>query len=112
MEPSFLQKFKTKQDGTHGRKWYTQEKGNIAFSFFLETNCEVKKLEGITIEIAQIIVAILKKEYAISLSIKSPNDLVYQGKKIGGILTETKLKGNIAKYMVVGIRNQYQSGRI
>ncbi len=48
-------------------------------------------------------VEVFKKLYDISLTIKFPNDLVYQGKKLGGILTETKLKGEYVKYVVIGI---------
>lgn len=102
----------TKGKGTHGRKWYTEEENNIAFTFFIEANCEINRLEGITIEIAKMWVEVFKKLYGISLEIKFPNDLVYQGKKIGGILTETKIVGEIVKYMVIGIRYQYQSRTI
>lgn len=66
-------------------------------------------MEGVTIEIADTIIEVFKKLYQISLAIKFPNDIVYDGKKIGGILTETKLMGNIVKYMVVGIRYEYES---
>ena len=89
--------------GTHGRIWYTDEENNIAFSIYLKPNCIVSKLNGITIEIAQILVNIFKDKYNIKLEIKKPNDLVVNNKKIGGILTETKLNGEIAKYMVIGI---------
>lgn len=91
------------ENGTHGRKWYTDQKNNIAFSFLIEANCEIEKLEGITLEIAETIVEVFKKLYDISLGIKFPNDIVYQDKKLGGILTETKLCGNIVKYVVIGI---------
>ena len=88
---------------THGRVWHTDEEGNIAFSFIINTNCDVKKLDNITIKIAQIIVEIFEKLYKIKLQIKEPNDIVFNGKKIGGILTESKISGNTAKYIVVGI---------
>ena len=87
----------------HGRKWYTDEGGSIAFSMYIETNCNIKKLDGITIEIAKIILEIFKEKYNIELSIKEPNDIVYNSKKIGGILTESKMSGEIVKYLVVGI---------
>lgn len=29
--------------GTHGRVWYTDEENNIAFSFFIKMNCNIKK---------------------------------------------------------------------
>lgn len=93
------------ENGTHGRKWYTDEENNIAFSVLIEPNCEIEKLEGLTLEIAEIMIAVFKRLYGISLAIKFPNDLVYQGKKLGGILTETKLKGEVVKYVVIGIRN-------
>ena len=94
--------------GTHGRKWYTDYTGNIAFSLYINTNnCETKQIEGITIEIAKIIIKTLKKLYKIKLQIKFPNDIVYANKKIGGILTQTKLTGINVKYIVVGIRIKY-----
>ncbi len=90
-------------NGTHGRKWITKQKNNIAFSFVLEAKCEIEKLEGITIEIAETLLEVFKSLYNISLDIKLPNDIVYNNKKIGGILTETKLIGKTAKYIVIGI---------
>lgn len=89
--------------GTHGRVWHTDEEKNIAFSFFIELNCNIKKIEGVTIDIAEIILDILKEDYKIELEIKQPNDIVYHAKKVGGILTETKLASEQVKYLVVGI---------
>lgn len=89
--------------GTHGRVWHTDEVNNIAFSFLIELNCNIKKIDGLTTDIAEIILNILKDEYEIELEIKKPNDIVYRGKKIGGILTETKLVSEQVKYLVVGI---------
>lgn len=93
----------TNGKGTHGRVWHTDEENNIAFSFFIQLDCNIKKLEGITKKTAQIIVDILKDRYGITLEIKQPNDIVYRNKKIGGILTETKLIAEQVKYLVVGI---------
>lgn len=93
----------TNGKGTHGRKWHTDEVNNIAFSFFKQINCEIDKLDGLTTEMAQIILDIFKEIYQIELQIKLPNDIFYNGKKVGGILSETKVSGNIVKYIVVGI---------
>ncbi len=89
--------------GTHGRVWHTDEANNIAFSFFIKTNCNIQSLDGLTIEIANIIVDIFKEQYGISLKIKKPNDIVFNNKKIGGILTQTKVIKEKVKYLVVGI---------
>lgn len=93
----------TKAKGTHGRNWYTDEKNNIAFSFFIKMECELNKLEEITIKIANIIINIFRIKYKINLKIKQPNDIMFNGKKIGGILTQTKVNAGIVKYLVVGI---------
>lgn len=98
--------------GTHGRKWFTDEKNNIAFSLLVEANCKIEKLEGLTVEIAETMVEVFEKLYGVSLGIKFPNDIVYQGKKLGGILTETKLQGELVKYLVIGIRNQYKAREV
>lgn len=89
--------------GTHGRIWHTDEPNNIAFSFFIRMNCNIKKLKGITTEIAKIIVNIFKSKYGITLKIKEPNDIVFNNKKIGGILTETKVIYENVKCLAIGI---------
>ncbi len=89
--------------GTHGRSWQTDEKNNIAFSFMIEANCNISKLEGLTKEIAEVLIETFKNLYNISLEIKEPNDLVFNSKKIGGILCQTKLNGENVKYIVIGI---------
>lgn len=93
----------TQGKGTHGRIWHTEEPDNIIFSLYLQTNCSLEKLEGITLEIAQILVEILKQEYGITLEIKEPNDIMYHQKKIGGILTESKVQLENVKFLVIGI---------
>ena len=93
----------TNGKGTHGRVWHTDEANNIAFSFFMHLNCNVQKLDGITTKIAEIILEIFREKYKINLNIKMPNDIVFKDKKIGGILTETKVTNGTAKYLVVGI---------
>lgn len=89
--------------GTHGRSWYTERNNNIAFSMVLFPNCNINLLNNLTFEIAEILVNIFKDLYEIALNIKLPNDLMIKDKKVGGILTETKLQGNNVKVLVIGI---------
>ena len=98
-----MSNIQTKGQGTHGRIWHTDEKNNIAFSIYVETRCKPIKLEGITLEIAIIIKEIFNDFYKIKLQIKYPNDLLCNGKKIGGILTQSKIEEGITKFLVIGI---------
>ena len=88
--------------GTHGRSWHT-DSNNITFSFSIFPNCNIRKLENLTYDIAEIFVEIFKDLYEVNLDIKIPNDLIIKGKKVGGILTETKLQGENVKVLVIGI---------
>ena len=89
--------------GTHGRKWYTSQEENIAFSFVIYPNIQIQKIENLTVEIAEMILKTFKTMYCIPLTIEHPNDIVIKNKKVGGILTETKLKGEMVECLVVGI---------
>lgn len=89
--------------GTHDRKWYSTKGENLTFSMVLYPKCKVKKLEGLTKKIAEILVETLKKLYKINITIKEPNDLLIEGKKFCGILTETNLKGETVENLVIGI---------
>ena len=63
----------------------------------------VKDLEGLTIEIAKRIQKIMEQKYNIKLTIKEPNDLMLNGKKICGILTESNTIGNKINYVIISI---------
>lgn len=92
----------TNSYGTHGKTWHTDEKDDIAFSFVIQTNSKVENFEGMTLEIAEVFVSIFK-EYGINVDIKLPNDLYLNGKKLGGILCQTKIIGENVRYIVIGI---------
>ena len=98
-----MAEIQTAGKGTHGRVWYTDESDNIAFSFLIKMKFNIKKINGITVEIAKTIVDIIKNKYGITLEIKEPNDIVINNKKVGGILTEIKTISEEVEYLVVGI---------
>ena len=74
--------------GTHGRKWYSKKGDNISFTLILYPKCSIKKLENITIDIAECMTNAIYEVCSKKLDIKKPNDIVYNKKKIGGILTQ------------------------
>lgn len=89
--------------GTHGRKWYTEENENIAFSLVLFPNCNINKFKDLTLIIAECMVNTLKQLYNIDVQIKNPNDIIYNNLKLGGILTQTVTVAEIVKNLVIGI---------
>ena len=75
----------------------------ISFEGPEETLNETKNTQLAILTMSLAILGILKEDYKIELEIKQPNDIVYHAKKVGGILTETKLASEQVKYLVVGI---------
>ena len=89
--------------GTHSRKWYTGKKDNLAFSFVIYPNCNIKKLDNLTLIIAESFIQAIRELYLITLEIKVPNDIVFKNKKMGGILTESITEGEKTKKVFIGI---------
>lgn len=93
----------TKGKGTKGRTWYMQSSENIAMTILIKPNCEISKLEGFTKQLAEIIRTVIYDLYGYSLEVKEPNDLLLNGKKIAGILTESITREQKVSYLIIGI---------
>ena len=92
--------YQKKGRGQHGKKWLSF-KGNLFITIFfkIKHNINIKK---ITILNCKIIKKILLKYIKKTISIKAPNDLLINKKKICGILQEIKFN-NEAKFIVIGV---------
>ena len=97
-----IAKVQTDGIGTHGRRWYTGN-SNIAISILYKPECDITKLDGITINIAKSIQEAISKLYNIELKIKYPNDLLLNNKKICGILTEINTISKKVNYLIISI---------
>ena len=87
--------------GTKGRKWYTGKGKNIAATIILHPDCKANELDGLTIKIAEIIKESIYELYGYELKIKEPNDLMFNNKKICGILTEIHTRGENIVYLLI-----------
>ena len=92
--------YQKKGRGQHGKKWLSF-KGNLFITIFfkIRQNINIKK---ITVLNCKIIKKILLKYIKKTVSIKAPNDLLINKKKICGILQELKFN-NDEKFVVIGI---------
>lgn len=89
--------------GTKGRIWYTGKGKNIAMTIILKPNCSILKLEGFTTQIAKWMQQTILELYGYKLEIKEPNDLILNGKKICGILTEISMIGEKINYLLISL---------
>ena len=87
--------------GTKGRSWYTGESKNIALTIILKPKCEISRLKGLTVKIAECMQKAIQELYQCQLIIKEPNDLMLNGKKICGILTEINTISEKINYLLI-----------
>ena len=87
--------------GRRGKTWVGMP-GSIFISLALDVT-EMKSLSLLSLETAVLVARWLKKTFHFSATLKWPNDLFFQGKKIGGILCEASIVGDQIRGVVVGI---------
>ena len=87
--------------GQHGKKWISN-KGNLFVSIFFSLEKINMSLKHLTKINCFLIKKILSRHYKRKISIKPPNDLLINKKKICGILQETLKKADIT-YFIVGV---------
>lgn len=87
--------------GRRGRIWESQE-GNVYFSLLLKPRIDTKAAPMLTLVAAYSLAKYLRSK-KIACEIKWPNDLVVDGKKVCGILTEMILDGSKIASVIVGI---------
>lgn len=104
--------------GRRGRSWSSPADTNIYFSLLLRPEFSPDKASMLTIVMAYAAAKGLEKTFGediwqmcsgkkqeagqISSGIKWPNDLVLNGKKVCGILTEMGMEQNRMKYVIIG----------
>ena len=97
-------KSQTKGKGQHGEKWQTESSKNLITSILIKNT--LSNIEGVfelNIAIALGITEALKKFEIPSVSVKWPNDIMSENKKIAGILIENSIKSNGSIESIVGI---------
>lgn len=92
----------TKGKGRLGRSWHSTKGKDILMSIVLKPNITPSNIHKITlIGIAAVNRAI--KDMKIDSQIKWPNDIIIDGKKVAGILTEASSRSNKINYIILGI---------
>lgn len=88
--------------GRRGKSWISPE-GNCYFSMLLHPDVRVDRASMITLIAAMAVAKAVHEVEGIEAMIKWPNDVVVNGKKICGILTESSTDLEYIEYVVVGI---------
>lgn len=92
---------------THGRgqydkKWETRPGKNLTFTLTFVPK-ESSRLHVFTLICAKAIIDEIKEQTGLTGCIKWPNDIIIEGRKIGGLLTESTFNGNQIDRLMIGI---------
>lgn len=89
--------------GRRGRRWESPEGESIYMSLLLRPEFPPVKAPMLTLVMALAVARALRERTGVDVQIKWPNDLVVQGRKICGILTEMSTEMTWINYVVIGI---------
>ena len=93
----------TNGKGRRGRAWESKKGTNLYFSVLLKPEFAPDKASMITLVAAYSVAKAIVKNTGLDAKIKWPNDIVVNGKKVCGILTEMNLERDYIHHIVVGI---------
>lgn len=89
--------------GRRGRMWESDKEGNLYFSLLLKPDFPVQKASMLTLVMAMAVLEAGEAVCGVRLGIKWPNDIVADGKKAAGILTELSLIPEGGYQVIIGV---------
>jgi BirA family biotin operon repressor/biotin-[acetyl-CoA-carboxylase] ligase len=90
--------------GQRGNSWESLPNKNITISIILKPDfLKITQQFRLNIAISLGIYDLLCKYLSTGLTIKWPNDIYVENKKMGGVLIENSLLGNTITYVIIGI---------
>ena len=99
-----VSKHQTNGRGRNGNLWANKPSLNLAFSVYKRfINFSVNEKFMLNILSSISVYEVLKKYKLNNLTIKWPNDIMTENKKIAGILIENSVRGNKINHSVIGV---------
>ncbi|MCS7013277.1 MAG: biotin--[acetyl-CoA-carboxylase] ligase [Chloroherpetonaceae bacterium] len=98
-----LAEFQTAGRGRAGKVWHSPMGENLLFSVLLRPACETKWLGLLSIMASEAIAETAEFLTTCTATVKYPNDVYVSGKKLAGVLVETRTQGLRAPTVALGI---------
>ncbi len=85
------------------RKWVDLGEGNLFLTFVLKPSNMFSNIYSNLTQYLAVVLCRVLENYGLKPEIKWPNDVLVNGKKIAGILSETVMQGSLFKGLALGI---------
>ncbi len=89
--------------GQRGSRWESAPGKGLWFSILLRPKIDIKESARLTTWVAGIIVETLQNEFQLQATVKPPNDVYINERKIAGVLVEMRAQPGARHVAVVGI---------
>ena len=89
--------------GRLGRPWLAEPHQNLMLSLLLRPNVSPETLNLLPLYVAVALSETIERVSGLNVECKWPNDILFKGKKIAGILIEGSVKKGLVEYVVIGI---------
>lgn len=89
--------------GRLGHGWQSPRGTNIAMSLIIRPQLAIEKTPQLTLLTAVAATEVIEDQTGLSCGIKWPNDIICEGLKLVGILTELQAEATFVKAVVIGI---------
>lgn len=86
----FVAEYQTKGRGKWGRHWASPSGKNLLFSILLRPRLKASHAVGVTQIACRSVAKVLERQFKLCPTFKRPNDVMIKGKKICGVLVESK----------------------
>jgi len=89
--------------GQHGKHWESAPGKGLWFSVLLRPKIDIGESARLTTWAAETIAATIEQELSLRATIKSPNDVYVDGRKVAGVLVEMRAQKNAPHIGILGI---------
>ena len=89
--------------GRWGRSWFSLPGASLLFSIVLRPRVEVRYAGRLTIALGVAAADGVESATGLPVTLKWPNDVMVGGRKVAGILVETRMRGSSIDFAVAGV---------
>ncbi|SEN22113.1 biotin--[acetyl-CoA-carboxylase] ligase [Nitrosomonas marina] len=101
--PVILCELQTKGRGTSNRHWYSNLGGSLTFSLLWRFTRRIQHIQTLSLVLGISLVRVIRKISHTDIYLKWPNDIIFEKKKLAGILTECRSVDKELLVSIIGI---------
>lgn len=98
-----IAEMQTQGRGRLQRNWYSPFAQNLYFSYLHTLQKDISELAGLSLVACLSVIKTLQTLSNATIEAKWPNDILYQGEKLAGILIEVQAETNGSCHVIIGI---------